>query len=313
MITDRIPRRHRGTAALLAVLVGSTGIQTSAAVATSLFEKFDPTAVSGLRLVTAAVLLLAVARPRFWRFTRSDWFAVISYGVVSTLMNVFFYQAVDRIPLGVAVTIEYLGAFGVAMVAVRRVLDGMIAIGALLGVVLIAGPTLGSANLLGYVFALGSALSMSGYTLLSARIGGGTEATSGIRGLAVSIGVGAVLLSPVSVPAMARMDAHDWLVAALIGAFGLALAFSCDAFAASMTSPAVVGVFFSLDPVIASIAGTVLLGQVLAWNAYLGIALIVASGAAVTWRTNRSAAQISTATQALQLLRTSEIPQVRRD
>ncbi|OAX62707.1 hypothetical protein A5N15_04460 [Rothia kristinae] len=80
------------------MLIGSTGIQVTTAVATGLFERFSPPTVSGLRLLTAAVILLAVARPRFWRFTRRDWTAVLSYGVVASLMNVFFYLAVQRIP-----------------------------------------------------------------------------------------------------------------------------------------------------------------------------------------------------------------------
>ncbi|WP_058743618.1 EamA family transporter, partial [Rothia kristinae] len=242
-LAERIPKKHRGTAALIAVLIGSTGIQVTTAVATGLFERFSPPTVSGLRLLTAAVILLAVARPRFWRFTRRDWTAVLSYGVVASLMNVFFYLAVQRIPLGVAVTIEYLGAFTVAILGVRRLQDGIFALGALAGVAMIAGPTFGSTDWWGYLFAALAAAAMCGYTLLSARIGSGAPASSGIRGLAVSITIGALLWLPATATAIPRMTGQDWLLAAFIGAFGLALAFSCDAFAASATGPAVVGVF----------------------------------------------------------------------
>ncbi|WP_178945450.1 DMT family transporter [Kocuria sp. TGY1127_2] len=311
-LVDRISPRHKGTTALLAVLVGSTGIQITAAVASTLFEKFNPVSVSGLRMTTAAVVLLLIARPRFWRFTRKDWLSVLAYGVVSSLMNVFFYLAVDRIPLGVAVTIEYLGAFTVAMMGVRKIKDGLFALGALAGVVLIAGPTFGNTDLLGYVFAFMAAASMTGYTLLSGKIGNGTEATSGIRGLSVSIAIGAILWSPATALAVPRMNLGDWGIAIFIGAVGLALAFSCDAFAATLTNPAVVGVFFSLDPVVSSLVGLVLLGELLAVPAYVGIALIVVSGAAVTWRANRSAAMITTHTEALQVLHTSQMPKAPR-
>lgn len=299
---ERIPQHRRGTVALLAVMVGSTGIQTTSAVASTLFDRFGPLAVSGLRMVTAALLLLAIARPRFWRFRREDWVPVVVYGVVTCLMNIFFYLAVDRLPLGVAVTFEYLGAFTVAVLGVRRLRDLLFPLLALVGVVLIAGPTFGATDPVGYVFAVCSAVSMGGYTVLSAKIGSGSEASGGLRGLAVSITIGALLTSPFSVPVMGEMTGADWLVAAFIGAFGLALAFSCDALAARLTSAAVVGVFFSLDPVISSAVGAIMLGQVLGLNAYAGIVLIVASGAAVTWRTNRSAAQITTATQALHVV-----------
>ena len=309
-LAERIPQKHRGTAALIAVLIGSTGIQVTTAVATGLFERFSPPAVSGLRLLTAAVILLAVARPRFWRFTRRDWTAVLSYGVVASLMNVFFYLAVQRIPLGVAVTIEYLGAFTVAILGVRRLQDGIFALGALAGVAMIAGPTFGSTDWWGYLFAALAAASMCGYTLLSARIGSGTPASSGIRGLAVSIAIGALLWLPATATAIPRMTGQDWVLAAFIGAFGLALAFSCDAFAASATGPAVVGVFFSLDPVVSSVVGLVMLGQVLSVSAYVGIGLIVVSGAAVTWKANRSAARITTHTEALQIIDTQQIPRI---
>ncbi|MFI8596419.1 EamA family transporter [Kocuria koreensis] len=312
-LTERIPRRHRGTTALIAVLIGSTGIQTTSAVATTLFEKFSPVSVSGLRMTTAAVVLLLIARPKFWRFTRRDWLSVVSYGVVSSLMNVFFYLAVDRIPLGVAVTIEYLGAFAVAMFGVRKFKDGLFAVGALAGVVLIAGPTFGSTDLLGYVFAVMAAASMTGYTLLSGKIGSGTEATAGIRGLSVSIAIGAIMWSPATALALPHMTVGDWGIAVFIGAVGLALAFSCDAFAATMTNPAVVGVFFSLDPVVSSLVGLALLGELLSASAYIGIALIVLSGAAVTWRANRSAAVITTHTEALQVIRTAQMPQTPRE
>lgn len=307
-LISRIPERHRGTTALVAVLIGSTGIQSMAALATTLFEKVGPVAVSGLRMFTAAVVLLLIARPRVWRFTAQDWRSVVIYGVVASLMNVFFYLAVDRIPLGVAVTVEYLGAFAVAMFGVRRIRDGLFALGALAGVVLIAGPTFGSADALGYLFALAAAAAMTGYTLFSAKIGTGSPASSGIRGLSVSIAIGALILSPVSVPQMPGLTGHEWLIAVCLGVFGLALAFSCDALAATLTSPAVVGVFFSLDPVVSSIVGVLMLGQVLSVSAYVGIALIVVSGAAVTWRVNRTAHVLTTHTEALQVLRTGQIP-----
>ena len=294
------------------MLVGSTGIQSMAALATTLFDDLGPVAVSGLRMTTAAVVLLLIARPRIWRFTRDDWRSVMVYGLVSALMNVFFYLAVAHIPLGVAVTVEYLGAFTVAMVGVRRIRDGVFAVGALAGVALIAGPEFGAADLLGYLFALGAAASMAGYTLYSAKIGAGSPAAAGIRGLSVSIAIGALLLSPVSVPQMPGLDARQWLIAACLGVFGLALTFSCDVLAASLTSPAVVGVFFSLDPVVSSVIGVLMLGQVLSVPAYLGIALIVLSGAAVTWRVNRSAHVITTHTDALPVLHTGQIPHLDR-
>lgn len=287
-ITSRIPPRHRGTAALALVLTGSLGIQATTALVAPLFNTYSPVAASGLRLLIAAAFLYLLVRPNPRVLTRTDWVPVLVYSLVAALMTVLFYSAVKYIPLGIAVTIEFMGAFFVALLGARRLRDGLLALGALIGVVLIAGPTLGHYPLIGYLYAIGNAAAMAGYTLLSATMGRSSEATSGLKGITLSLTLAALWLSPWALPQAPNLDADSWLRLACAGIFGVALAFSADSLAGRLTSSAVIGVLFALDPVIGSVVGWLLLHQVLSPLTYLGIACIVVSGALLVWQTNKS-------------------------
>lgn len=295
-IRERIPAEHRGTAAFLLILTGSLGIQTSAAIVSPLFETLGASTVAALRALIAALVLWVLVRPNPLALRKNDVLQVLVYGLVLTLMSICFYNAVHSIPLGVAVTFEYLGAFAVALLGVRRLRDGLVALVALVGVVLIAGPTLaGGSDPLGFVWALGSAASMAGYTIYSARMGSGSTATSGLKGTALSLAFSAVLMLPLSLPAVPALDGEAWFKLALSAIVGVALAYSADNIAGQLTSAAVIGVLFSIDPVVGAAVGAVLLGEILTPWSYLGILLVAASGAYIVWRTNRSAIALSTA------------------
>ncbi|GAB3262147.1 EamA family transporter [Arthrobacter pigmenti] len=288
----RLGNRSTGLVAALAVLMGSLGIQISSMVSFSLFDSYTTMGVSGLRMVIAAVVLLAIARPNIRALGKADWRGILIFGVAMAAMNVFFYLALSRLPLGVAVTLEFLGAFSVAMLAARRLRDGLFALLALVGVALIAGPA-ADFDALGYLFGLGAAAAFAIYTVMSARIGTASEASSGLKGLSLSVSVAAVVLLPFSVPQVPRVDAPDWGLLALSGLIGVAFTFSMDVFAAQLTSAATVGVLFSIDPVTGALVGALLMGQSLAPAAYVGIVMVAASGAFVIWRTNRAAAKLA--------------------
>lgn len=291
-IRARLGNTSNGLIAALAVLMGSLGIQISSMVSFSLFDSYTTMGVSGLRMVIAAVVLLAIARPNIRALGKADWRGILVFGVAMAAMNVFFYLALDRLPLGVAVTLEFLGAFSVAMLSARRLRDGLFALLALVGVVLIAGPA-ADFDPLGYLFGLGAAAAFAIYTVMSARIGTASEASSGLKGLALSVSVAAVVLLPFSVPQIPRVDGADWGLLALTGLLGVAFTFSMDMFAAHLTSAATVGVLFSIDPVTGALVGALLMGQSLSPAAYLGIVMVASSGAFVIWRTNRAAAKFA--------------------
>lgn len=273
--------RARRRAALAAVLVafGSLGIQTSAALAEGLFDHIGVLGVSGFRMTVAALVLLAVARPRLRGLSPAAWRGIVLYGVAMAAMNVLFYNAVARIPLGVAVTLEFLGPLAVAAAAARgwtRVLP-VVTLG---GVALVAGGG-GITDAWGLLFGLGAAVAFAGYTVLAGRVG---DDTGGLQGLALSVAVGALLLGPFQVTAAPAVTSGDLLPLALSGLLGVAIAFSLDFLAVRLSSARVVGTLFAVDPVMGAVVAAVMLGQVLAPTVLVGIVVVIASGALTIWR-----------------------------
>lgn len=277
-----IPRRN-ALIATLCVLIGSAGIQLSAALAEGLFGRLPIPAVSGFRMAIAAVVLLLLTRPRIRGRSRSAWLGIVLYGVAMAAMNVLFYHAVQRIPLGVAVTLEFCGPLAVAAVGARgaqRLLPAL----TLIGVALVAGPQ-GDLDPVGVVAGLGAAAAFGGYTVLAGRVG---DDDSGLGGLALSVTVGAVLLAPFSATAIPLVQAGDLLPLAGSGLLGVALAFSLDFLAVRLTSPRVAGTLFAVDPVMGALVGATLLGDRLTGWMLGGIVLVVVSGAAVIWLSGRA-------------------------
>ena len=270
------------------MLVGSLSIQLSAAVASDLFDTVGTLGVSGLRMAVAAVVLLVLVRPSVRGRSRRAWTGIVLYGVAMAAMNVLFYNAVAHLPLGIAVTLEFLGPLTVAAVATTRRRELLLPAVTLVGVLLVSSPG-GGLTLLGLVFGLGAAVAFGGYTVLAGRVGGDTD---GLDGLALSVLVGAVLLSPFSVHAAPRVDGGGWGVLALSAVLGVVVAFSLDFLAVRITSVRVVGTLFAVDPVMGALVGAVALGQTLTAGVVLGIVLVVGSGAAVIWLAGRRAAEL---------------------
>lgn len=177
------------------MLVSGTSLYVGAAAGVSLFRWLDPTSVAWLRICGASLVLLAIARPgrEAWR-GRALWWAG-SFGVVTALMNMSFYLAIDRLPLGTAVAIEFLGPIGVAAVGSRSLRDGLSVLAALVGVILIANVQL-SAEPVGMAFALLAALLWVGYIILGKHVAlQGNPADSLAAGFTVAMVVTAPVLA----------------------------------------------------------------------------------------------------------------------
>lgn len=275
----------------LFVLVGSLSIQLSAAVASDLFDSVGTLGVSGLRMAVAAVVLVVLVRPSVRGRSRRAWTGIVLYGVAMAAMNVLFYNAVAHLPLGIAVTLEFLGPLTVAAVATTRRRELLLPAVTLVGVLLVSSPG-GGLTLLGLVFGLGAAVAFGGYTVLAGRVGGDTD---GLDGLALSVVVGAVLLSPFSVHAGPRVDGGGWGILAVSAVLGVVVAFSLDFLAVRITSVRVVGTLFAVDPVMGALVGAVALGETLTAGVIFGIVLVVGSGAVVIWLAGRRVAQAEAA------------------
>ncbi|MEV7728762.1 EamA family transporter [Streptomyces sp. NPDC087917] len=271
--------RRRAGQALGLILVGSTGIQLSSAYAAGLFDSLGPLPVSSLRMAIAAFILCALLRPTLRGRSRSQWTSITVYGVAMAAMNLCLYSAIDRIPLGVAVTLEFLGPCAVAFLASRRVREGLCAIAAFAGVLLISGPG-GYFSAAGFAFGLGAAGFFGLYTVFAERVG---KDSTGLSGLALSVTVAAVVSAPFGIGVAGRVTGHQWLVLAVAAVIGVTIPYAVDTIAARVSSARVVGTLFSVDPVMGSLAGFLILGERIDPAAVAGIVVVALAGAAVVW------------------------------
>ncbi|MEV7424976.1 MULTISPECIES: EamA family transporter [unclassified Streptomyces] len=262
------------------VVVSCLGVQASAALASTLFDRLGTPAVAGLRQLCAALVLLVLVRPRIRGRTRAQWSGIAVYGAAMAAMNVAYYGAVDRLPLGVAATLLFLGPFAVAVASARIWREALVPAAGLAGVVLVTRPG-GAPAWAGIAFGLLSALALALYTVFAQRVG---RASSGLDGLALAVGVSALLLLPFSAPATPDMTGSDWGLIALSGLIGVALAFTLDFLAVRIATAKVVATLFSLDPVMGALVGAVALAETLSAPVLAGMGLIISAGATATWR-----------------------------
>ena len=270
-------RMNKVAAAALLICIGSIGAQFGAVLGTSQFHAFSAAEVAALRFAAAAIVLVVIFRPNPRAFTRLQWQSSIVFGIAVAGMGYCLQQALFRLPVGIAMTLDFMGPCFVAVAFAAKPIHRLWGLGAFAGVVLIAGPA-GVFDLAGYLWGLGAAVFLGLYTVYTARIGGDG---AGLRGVAMGVLVASLLTAWSSVPAVIRTwDTQPTALAivALAGLAAVALPFCVDALAASMSSAPAIGVLFGLDPVFGAIFAWVGLNQSLPITAWLGIALVVLSG-----------------------------------
>ncbi|MGW5876980.1 EamA family transporter [Nocardiopsis terrae] len=262
------------------VMAGIVSVQTGAGVAKNLFESLPPAAVVWLRLLTSAVLLVLLARPALKARSRGDWLVVIGYGVALASMNYLIYQAFARIPLGIAVTIEYLGPLAIAIIGSRRRVDLLWAGLAGLGVAAL-GIEFGELDPVGVLFAVLAATAWAGYIMLSAATG---QRFSGASGLAVASVVGVVVLAPAGIAegGAALLDWRLLLFGLAVGVLSSVVPYTLELNALRRMPPRVFGVLMSLQPAAAALVGLVLLGELLTVWQWLAVACVITASAGST-------------------------------
>ncbi|MDR6199793.1 inner membrane transporter RhtA [Microbacterium sp. SORGH_AS428] len=268
--------RSGSTSAVALVLVGLACQEVGASLAVLLFDEVGPLGMVMLRLVFAAIVLLLIARPSLRGHSRAAWLAVVRFGLVLALMNGLFYLALERLPLGVTVTIEVLGPLTLSIIAARRASAWLWAGLAFLGVVALGGGGWDRLDALGVVFALGAAASWALYILASARVG---REFVRLDGLALAMAVGAVLSLPFGI-----VDAGGALLRPDLLALGAGVAvlsstipYALELSALRRLAASTFAILMSLGPATASIAGFLLLGQHLSVLEVAGIALVIAA------------------------------------
>nr|BFF09682.1 hypothetical protein GCM10025699_09850 [Microbacterium flavescens] len=257
-----------------------------------LFPTVGPLGMVMLRLVFSAVILLLIARPVLSGHSRSAWTGVVWFGVVLATMNALFYLALERLPLGVTVTIEVLGPLVLSIVASRRASAWLWALLALAGVAALGGGGWDRLDPLGVLFALGAAASWAFYILASARVG---RDFPKLDGLALAMAVGAVLALPFGIA-----DAGSALLRIEIVALGAAVAvlsstipYALELVALRRSPAAVFAILMSLAPATAALAGFIFLGQHLAWLELVGIALVIAASIGAVRSSARAAREVA--------------------
>lgn len=255
----------------LLVLTGIASVQFGAAFADTLFDEAGPAGVVLLRLLLSAVILLSIARPSLRRRSRADLALVVTFGLVLAAMNWSFYEALDRLPLSAAVTIEFTGPLVVAVAGSRRLLDGVWVVLAGAGVLLIAvhGGHHGIEPL-GVLLALVAAACWACYILLSQRVG---RAFAGLDGLAIALGVGTLLAMPAGViqGGSALLRPSVLAGALCVALLSSLIPYSLELIALRRLSAYRFGVLMSLEPAMAALAGVIILSQPI--TPVLGIAL----------------------------------------
>jgi len=256
--------------------------QVGAAFAVTLFGELGPAGTAFLRLAFAAIVLLAVWRPGL----TGDLRIPAAFGIALGLMNWSFYEAIARIPLGVAVTIEFAGPLLLAVIGSRRLLDGVWIALAAAGILLLVAPGGGSLDPVGIGLAVVAGGCWMAEIALSKRTG---AAFPGGTGLALAMVVGAAILLPAGVIQAGPMLTQPGLLGAafIVAIASSVLPYSLELEALRRLPAAVYGVLMSLDPAVAAVAGLVVLGQGLGGREVVGFALVVVASAGATGLSHR--------------------------
>jgi inner membrane transporter RhtA len=259
------------------VLGAVASVQLGAALATTLFDELGPGGTVLLRTGFGAAILLAIWRPALPRGARRPLLDTALFAVALAAMNLSFYAALDRIPLGITVAFEFTGPFAVAVAGSRRALDAVWVALAAGGIVLLS-PLHGSLDALGVAFALLAGSFWAAYIVLTARIG---RAFSGGEGLALGMSFSTLLLLPYGVVAGGSdLGRPDLLAIGLaVGVLSSAIPYSLELEALRRLAKGTFGVLMSLEPAVAALVGLVVLGQGLSATDTIAIAMVVVASA----------------------------------
>lgn len=268
------------------VLTSILSVQFGGALAATLIPQIGVLGSVALRLGIAALVMLLIARPTRPGHPRAAWITVVAFGVALAGMNSAFYGAIGRLPIGVAVTIEFLGPLLLAAALSRRLVDGIAVLAAFTGVVMISQVVTtpwAHVDLLGIGLAALAGAFWAAYILLSARTG---RAFRGTEGLAWAMVVAAALVVPsgLLVDGIALFAPEALVKGAGIALLSSVLPYSLELLALRRLDARVFGILLSLEPAAAALAGLLVLHQALAGAQLLGMALVVCASAVVTIR-----------------------------
>ncbi len=278
MIGERV--NGRAIPAPFYALGAIASVQIGATVARRLFEFLGPAGTVFVRVGFGALILLAMARPRRLQFVTTQWRSVVLFGLIIAAMNLCFYESIARIPLGIAVTIEFIGPLAVAIAGSRKALDFAWAAMAAAGVVMLS-VTGGKVTLVGVLFALGAGAGWASYIVINQRVG---RLVPGADGLAFALLVGGLALAPLGIAGAGPglLNLRNLGVGLVVAILSTAIPFSLEFAALRRLSSQVFGILMSLEPAMGAAAGFLFLGQRLSFRDLLAILFVMVASAGAT-------------------------------
>ena len=269
------------------VLGAIASVQFGAAIAVTLFARIGPGGAVWLRLLGGTVVLLPLWRPQWRGRSRRDLLLAGLFGFVLASMNFTFYSAIHRIPLGIAVTLEFIGPLTLAVAGSRRPLDLLWVALAAAGILALTEGGVHHLDGVGVALALLAGGLWAAYILVNARVG---RAFEGATGLSLAMCVASVLMIPLGVAqgGSRLLEPRSLLLGAAVGLLSSAIPYSFENEALRRIDPAVFGVLMSIEPAMAALAGFIALGQGLGARALVGIALVVVASVGAARRTREA-------------------------
>ncbi len=284
-----VPARTGSAAGVGMVLASTLSVQFGSAVAALLFPRAGALGTVTLRVTITAVLLLAVCRPRLRGHSRADWAVAGAFGLALGGMNILFYQAIDRIPLGPAVTLEVLGPLLLSVATARRATSLLWAGVAFAGVLLLGRDGFDRLDPAGAGFALGAGAMCAAYILLNSRAG---RRFPRLDGLAVAMAVAALTSLPLGIGSAGATLLEPGVLGlgVAVALLSSGLPYTLELLALRRLSAPTFAVLTSLAPAVGALAGFLVLGQELSAAQGLAVALVVVAGSGAV-RTGRTAAE----------------------
>lgn len=256
------------------VILSIFSTQIGAALAKGLFTTLGSAGTVALRVGFAALVLFLIWRPRIRGYKRTAYINCFLFGLALATMNLCFYSALEHIPLGVAVTLEFVGPLGVAVIGSRQLFDVLWVILAASGIVCLAPWTGATFDLFGMILALMAGVCWAAYIILSSRVG---RSIPGVNGLAMAMGVAALLLIPIGVvnSGVKLFEPKILLIGVGIALLSSVIPYSLEIEALRRLPTRVFGLLMSMEPAIAALVGLVFLGETIGLRSLISIVLIM--------------------------------------
>jgi inner membrane transporter RhtA len=281
---SRNPARERALAGVAMIMGTSLTIQLAAAIAHDLFDRLSPVGVSALRFTLGALILLAIARPTIRGRDAATWRAIAAYGASLAALNVTFFQAISRIPMGIAVTFSFIAPLVMALLGSRRPRDVVWALLAGAGVATLGGIDR-PASVSGVLLAIAAGCAWVGVAYAGRSVG---RRTSRVDGLALAIPVAALITVPLGIQHAGAVDLRSLGIGFVIAVGGLIIPFALELEGLRRLEPKIVAVIYSIDPAIAAGVGLLALGERLTALQVVGMVAVMLASAGTTMAAGRA-------------------------